>query len=96
MRKRVITLDYQTRKRIVELLAVRKSLLANRRGQLSSLAIMFYGLALGLGFVLVMSIVKTGELFIALILLPFAILFLAVARKLEKEKEKDLVKIRLY
>ncbi len=95
MRKRVITLDYQTRKRIVELLAVRKSLLDNRRGELSSLAIMFYGLALGLGFVLVMSVVKTSEFFIALILLPFVILFLAVARKLEKEKEKDLVKIRI-
>ncbi len=95
MRKRVIKLDYQTRKRIVELLAVRDSLLANRRAELSSLAVLFYGLALGTGFVLVMSIIKTSQIFIALILLPFASLFLFVALRLEKEKRKNLVKIRI-
>lgn len=95
MKQKTITLDYQTRKRIVELLAVRESLLANRRAELSSLAVLFYGLAMGTGFVLVMSIIKTSELFVALILLPFAILFLYVALRLEKEKRKNLVKIKL-
>jgi hypothetical protein len=95
VRKRVITLDKQTKKRIVELLAVRESLLANRREHLSSLAILFYGLALGVGFVLLMSIVKTGEFWIALALAPFVVFFLHTAFELEIKKQKDIVKIKL-
>lgn len=95
MRKRVITLDYQTRKRIVELLAVRKSLLANRRGNLEALAVVFYGLAVGCVFVLLMSIVKTGEFWIALVLAPFVVFFIQIALELEIKKKQDIVKIRI-
>ncbi len=95
MKQKTITLDKQTKKRIVELLAVRESLLANRREHLSSLAVLFYGLALGIGFVLLMSIVKTGEFWIALALAPFVIFFLHTAFELEIEKQKEIVKIKL-
>lgn len=95
MKKQVITLDKETKKRIVELVAVRESLLANRREHLSSLAVLFYGLALGIGFVLLMSIVKTGEFWVALCLAPFVVFFLHTAFELEIEKKKDIVKIKL-
>lgn len=95
MRKKVITLDKQTKKRIVELLAVRESLLARRRENLSSLAVLFYGLAIGFGFVLLMSIAKTGGFLVALCLAPFVVFFLHTAFELEIEKQKDIVKIKL-
>lgn len=95
MRTKVIRLDKHTKKRIVELLAVRDNLLQIRRGKLESVAVVFYGLAVGSGFVFLMSIVKTGELFVALALTPVILGSLYVARKLEKAKAKNLVKIRL-
>lgn len=95
MRKKVITLDKETKKRIVELLAVRESLLANRRESLSSLAVLFYGLAIGFGFVLVMSIAKTGEFVVALVLAPFVVFFIQCALELEILKDKNIVKIKL-
>ena len=95
MRRKVIRLDKHTKKRIVELLAVRDDLLQIRRGRLDSIAVVFYGLAVGSGFVFLMSIIKTGELFVALILTPVIVGSLYVARKLEKAKAKNLVKIKL-
>ena len=95
MRKKVIRLDTATKKRIVELLAVRDDLLQIRRGRLDSIAVVFYGLAVGSGFVFLMSIIKTGELFVALALTPLIVGSLYVARKIDKAKAKDLVKIKL-
>jgi hypothetical protein len=95
LKQKVITLDKQTKKRIVELLAVRESLLANRRESLSSLAVLFYGLAIGFGFVLLMSIAKTGEFWVALVLAPFVVFFIQVALELEILKDKNIVKIKL-
>lgn len=93
--RKVITLDKQTRKRIVELLAVREQLLQNRRAKLDAWAVVFYGLAVGFGFVLLMSIVKTGEFWVALVLAPFVVFFLHTAFELEILKNKDIVKIKL-
>lgn len=94
-KKQIITLDNQTRKRIVELLEVRDDLIRHRNSNLSGLAVIFYGLAVGCGFVSLMSVAKTGALRVALALAPLLVVSLWVARKLDKAKESKVVKIRL-
>jgi len=93
--KKAITLDYQTRKRISELVAVHKFLLQNRRTRLSSWITLLYGVCVGSGYLLVMGFIKAGWFSFA----PFLFAVFAgcwlLARRLEELKKQNAVKIKI-
>lgn len=96
MRRKVITLDYQTRKRIVELLAVRKFLLQNKRARLGRATTILYGFCVCSGFLFGTGLIREGGWFD---LAPALIILFAgcwvVAQWLEELKTSNAVKIRI-
>jgi hypothetical protein len=94
-RKRTIYLDTQTKKRILEMLAVRNYLLGHRNANLIRLASLFYGITIGVGYVLVVGIMKTNGFALAPVLLLVAVASWLVARRLSVVETRKPVKIKI-
>lgn len=95
MKRKTITLDNQTKKRILELLAVRNLLLQHRNSNLGRVATLFYGIAIGSGYLLVMGILKTNGFDFAVVLLWMLASSWLIATWLSKVEKKKPVKIKI-
>ena len=81
---RTITLDNRTKRRIVEMVAVSRLVLEHRNYKLGLVATIFYGLTIGVGYLLVMGILKAGWFALATPLLLVAVVCWLVARWITK------------
>ncbi len=95
MKRKVIHLDSQTKKRILELLAIRNYLLGHRNANLIRLASLFYGVTIGVGYVLVVGIMKTNGFELAPVLFLVAVASWLVARRLSVVETRKPVKIKI-
>lgn len=95
MKQKTIRLNAETKKRIVELVAVRPLLLQHRNSRLDRVAAIFYGLSIGAGYVLLMGIVKAGWFELAPALLLAVAGSLAIALRISITEKRKPLKIRL-
>lgn len=95
MKQKIIRLNAETKKRIVELVAVRSLLLQHRNSRLDRVATIFYGLSIGAGYVLLMGIVKAGWFELAPALLVAVASSLAIAMRISITEKRKPLKIRL-
>jgi hypothetical protein len=94
-RTKVIRLDNQTRRIIVELLAVRTLLLQHRNARLGRIATILYGLTIGAGYVFVMGIIKAGWFEFAPLLFVVVVGCWLVASWLSNVEKQKPIKIRI-
>lgn len=94
-RPKTIYLDRQTKRRIVELLAVRSLLLQHRNAKIGRIATILYGLAIGSGYVFVMGIIKAGWFELAPLLFVAVVSCWLVASWLSNVEKQKPVKIRI-
>ena len=92
---RTITLDTKTKRRIVEMVAVSRLMLAHRNYKLGLVATFFYGLTIGAGYLLVMGILKAGWFTLATPLLALAITCWAIAYWIGRVRTSKPLKIRI-
>ena len=95
MKRKSISLDSQTKKRILELLAVRQLLLRHRNSNLGRVATLFYGIAIGSGYLLIMGILKTNGFDFAIVLLWVVASSWLIATWLSEVEKKKPVKIKI-
>ena len=94
-KSRTITLDTKTKRRIVEMVAVRDLLLQHRNATLGRVATIFYGLSVGAGYVLLMGIVKAGWFELAPALLIAVAGSLTIALRISITEKRKPLKIRI-
>lgn len=94
-KSRTITLDAKTKRRIVEMVAVSRLVLAQRNSNLRMIATVFYGFTIGAGYLLVMGIIKSGWFALATPLLMLAIICWAIAYWIARVRTNKPLKIRI-
>jgi hypothetical protein len=92
---KTITLDTKTKRRIVEMVAVSRLVLAQRNYKLRLVATIFYGLTIGAGYLLVMGVIKSGWFALATPLLGLVLTCWVVAHWISKVQTSKPLKIRI-
>ena len=92
---RTITLDTKTKRRIVEMVAVSRVVLAQRNYKLRLVATIFYGLTIGAGYLLATGVIKSGWFALATPLLGLVLTCWAIAHWVAKVQTSKPLKIRI-
>lgn len=92
---KVIRLHAENKKRIAELVELRPILLQHRNSELEMVAMVFYGLSVGAGFVLTLGFMKEGWFDLVPALAIAVAGSLAIALRLSITEKRKPLKIRI-